>query len=242
MASARGLLIPGLCLLALGASATPADAAPRRCNALKAKKVVTTPAVRIVSVPVDIVSRKNGSRITGRDFLACARPRGTVRKIGFIYKEYFTTGSVKGMSPVSSGLTSFGTTAGTFVITRTREANLSGSYAERTYRVVDVATGRRYSYFHNIMTEEPPDPEPAPPVTLRLDDTGRLAAILSSPDDQGYSAPPVGRTQVVAFTRTGKRTVLDEAPVSAIPKASLTLSDGRIGWTNAGLAKSAPAP
>lgn len=234
------LLLVGLSVLAIGAPA-PAQAATRACPTLKGTKVLTTPKLRVVSVPFDTTYRRSGTRVVGRNLLACARPRGTVRKIGTTFNEYATTGSIKGQSAVGSGFTSLGTTTGTFIVTRLREADLAGNFAE-TYRVVDVATGRRYSYFHELQTEEGSLSEPAPPVTVRLDATGRLAAVLSSRKDEGYSAPPVGRTQVVAFTSTGARTVLDEAPLADIPSASLKLADGVVGWINAGQAKSAPAP
>jgi hypothetical protein len=238
----RPISLAVVCLALVGASTAPGDAAPRGCRALHGKKVLTTPALRVVSVHVDTVYRKNNTRVVGRNFLACARPGGKVRKIGFVYREYATTGSIKGMTPVDSGFTSFGQSAGTFLLVRTREADLAGNFAERTYRVVDVATGHRYSYFHYLQTEEASEPGPAPPVKVVLDATGRLATLLSSPTDQGYSAPPVGRSQVVAYSRTGARVVLDDAPVEAIPAASLGLSDGVVHWTNAGQAKSAPAP
>ena len=203
---------------------------------------MTTAALRVVSTPLDHVYRKNNARVVGRNFFACARPGGRARKIGFIYKEYATTGAVKGMTPVDSGSTSFGRTAGTFIITRSREADLSGSFAERTYRVVDVATGHRYTFFHHLMSEEATKPEPAPPVTVRLDPTGRLAAILSAPTDEGYSAPALGNSQVVVFSPRGTRTVLDDGPIAAIPSSSLTLNDDLVGWTHDGQARSAVAP
>src|SRR3954451_943812 len=238
----RSISLALLCLAVFGASAGAANAAPRGCRALHGKKVLTTPALRVVSVHVDTVYRKNNTRVVGRDFLACARPGGKVRKVGFVYREYATTGSVKGMTPVDSGFTSFGQSAGTFLLVRTREADLAGNFAERTYRVVDVATGRRYSYFHYLQTEEATKAEPAPPVRVVLDATGRLATLLSSPTDQGYSAPLVGRSQVVAYSAKGVRVVLDDAPVGAIPVASLSLRAGIVRWTNAGQARSAPAP
>jgi hypothetical protein len=241
---ARRTVLPALALASCLVSTAPAGAAApvvRRCAQAGTKKVLTTPALRVVSVRVDTVSKKNQAHIVGRDFYGCAGATGAAHKIGFIYKDYATTGSVKGMTAVDSGLTSFGQTAGTFIITRTRESDLSGNFAERTYRVVDVATGRKYTFFHQLSGEEESH-DPAPPVTQRLDDSGRLAAILSSPDDEGYADPPVGSSEVVAFSATGKRTVLDVAPIAAIPKASLTLSEGAVGWTNAGKAKTAPAP
>jgi hypothetical protein len=221
--------------------AAPVQAAPPSCAHLHGKKVLTTPQLRVVSVRMDRVYRKDGMHVVGRKFLACAKPNGKTHTVGTIYGEYATTGPVKGHDAVDSGLTSFGQSAGTFLLTRTRAADLSGNYQERTYRVVDVATGRRYTYFHLLEGEETSS-EPAPPVIARLDATGRLAAIISQPQDSGYSAPPVGQAQVVVFSNTGERTVLDTAPVGAIPPSSLALTDGVVGWTNAGQAKSAPAP
>jgi hypothetical protein len=219
-------------------AATPATA----CGLAHARTIRMTPQIRIVSVPVNHVYRKNNTRIVGRDFYACVRSGGRARKVGVIYKEYGTTGRVKGQTPIDSGLTSFGAAAGTFIITRTREADLTGDFAERTYRVVDVATGKRYTYFHQLMSEEGTEPEPAPPVTVRLDVTGHLAAVRSAPEDDGYSAPAVGHSQVVAFAPSGTRTVLDDAPIASIPPSSLTLTNGLVGWTHDGQARSAAAP
>jgi hypothetical protein len=228
--------------LAFGAAAASSRAAATGCNLPHARTILTTPALRVVSAPLDRVYRKNNTHVVGRNFFACAKPGGRARKIGFIYKEYATTGAVKGMTPVDSGLTSFGRTAGTFIITRTREADLTGSFAEQTYRVVDVATGHRYTFFHHLVSEAATKPEPAPPVTVRLDPSGRLAAILSAPHDEGYSAPAVGNSQVVVFSPRGARTVLDDGAIAAIPSSSLTLSNDVVGWTHDGRARSAVAP
>jgi hypothetical protein len=230
-----------LMLLAGGLAATPAQAATRTCSTLKGRTVIRTGALLVVGVPLDVVSKRNATHVVGRTFLACVRPAGAVRKVGAIYRTYTTTGPVKGETAVESGLTSFGASAGSFLVTRTRESNLTGDYEERTYRVVDVATGRRYTYFHFLLGNAD-SAEPAPPAATRLDAKGRLAAILSQPEDEDFSAPPVGSTQVVVFSAAGRRTILDEAPVAAIPKSSLTFSGGIVGWRNAGVAKTAPAP
>jgi hypothetical protein len=203
---------------------------------------LTTASARVVSTPLDRVYRKGGTRVVGRSFFACVRKGGRARQVGAISKEYATTGSVKGMTPVDSKLTSFGASAGSFLITRTREADLSGSFAERTYRVVDVASGRRYTFFHQLMTEGETKLEPAPPATMRLDPSGRLAAILSAATDDGYSAPAPGNSQVVVFSPSGVRTVLDDGPIAAIPTGSLTLNGDVVGWLRDGQPRTAVAP
>ncbi len=238
------LAVPLLAAVALAGSASPAQAAAPSCGKPRARTVLVTPGLRIVSVPVLRVYRKGGTTVRGRDYFGCTRrPGARAFKVGATYREYATTGSLEGQTAVASGLTSFAQPAGTFLLARTREADLSGSYAERTSRVVDVATGRRYAFFHDLDAEgEEGTPDPAPPVAQRLDAAGHLAAIFSAPGDSSSVSPPPGSSQVVAFSPSGARTVLDEAPAAALPKASLTLAGGVVGWTHDGQARSAPAP
>jgi hypothetical protein len=239
----RRLAVCALALAASAPAASPAHAAAQRCGALHGHRILTTPALRVVSVRLDEVNRSGGTHLTGRRFLACARPGGTVREIGSIYREYPTTGPVRGFDAVDSGLTSFGRSAGTFLITRTREADLSGDYAEQRYRVVNVATGRSYTYFHHLEGDRSPGPRA--PVRTALDAQGRLAAIVAGRDDgldDEYSGPPAGRAQVVVYSAAGARTVLDDAPADAIPLWSLSLANGIVSWLDAGSQRTASAP
>jgi len=232
------------CATALGLSPS-AQSATQNCDKLAGRQVLKTDSIRIVSKPFNRINRKGATRTIGRDYLACARPRGTVRRVGQQYRVYLGTGSIKGQTAVESGLPTFGQNAGRFVIVLMRDANLAGDYEEQSYKVVDVASGKGYRYFHFERSPAGFKREPGPPSVVKLDDQGRLAAIITNPntepdpEDEIYSEPAQGQARVVAFNSAGKRQVLDTAPVAQIPRSSLTLRDGVVGWTNAGQPKSA---
>lgn len=212
------------------------------CKQLRGRNRVHSTTIRVVSRHVQKISRANGTRISGTDYLGCALPNGKVRKVGETESVYlYPDQGDAGREAVESDFGSFGQSAGDFLLVRTRASNLTGDYFEQSRKVLNVRTGASYSYFHSLQGGPP---ELAPPEILKLDPQGRLAGIFANNGSaydgaNDYSSPPAGTAQVIAFAATGTSRVLDTAPIPAIPAASLMFKGGIVSWTNAGTAKTA---
>ena len=152
-APARRALIV-LCLAGLGLSAgltSPTEAAKQRCNDLRGNPVLTTKSVRVVRRHFSRIYKKDNSQDIGHELFACARPRGRIHDIASDDATYLYPGTTR-TSPIESTRAFLHQTAGTFLILVTESGNLTGDYVEKTDEVVDGATGKRYRFFHELMS------------------------------------------------------------------------------------------
>jgi len=235
------LLAAGLALGLSAAVPAAGEAAPLRCHHLRGHRVVSTGSLLVARVHFDRIYRRGGTRVIGNELLGCARPRGVVYRLASTYREYIYPGSTR-TEPIDSGAAFVGQTAGPFLTLRTQAANLTGDYAEKTYVVLDTRTGRRYRFFHALMSPAGATrPEPGPPLRTVLNARGQLAGIFAPNDRDGfvYSEPGHGQVEVVAYGLRGNRLVLDRAPASRIPTSSLSLRGSTVSWIDGGTRRSA---
>jgi hypothetical protein len=203
-------------------------------------RVVSTSSLRVVRRHFRRIYKKGGTQIVGNDYFACAGRQGRAHRIASVGSEYLYPGTTH-TSPVDSSAAFIRQTAGPFLILSTQVANLTGDFAEKTGQVVNAATGHRYTFFHGLTSPGPARSATGSPVAIRLNARGQLAGIFgnSGSGEFQYSSPPVGQSVVVAFNAHGVRTVLDQAPRSQLPGASLRLTGSVVSWTHAGAPRSA---
>jgi hypothetical protein len=208
------LLALAVALTLAAALAPAAGAAPKRsaCERLKGHDLAPARYVKLVARP-------NADDDT--DLVGCTLPRGRVRTIASGADLYTTVYSY-----------SIRQIAGRHVLVAT---TYSSQYAYSTaLSVHDLRSGRAYTIASECtdITGYPCGAQtvaPAAFVTLG----GRAVAVVS-----GAGMASVGAS-VMAFAPTGASRVLDSAPGTDIPPASLRLTGNVATWTNAGVARSA---
>lgn len=109
-----------------------------------------------------------------------------------------------------------------------------GVASTRSDRLVNAKTGKSFRYFHALYGPGEPSEEVARVQRTLLSAGGQLALYVLV--ERGGT--PL-RAEVIGFTPSGSRRVLDNAPVAQIPAASLTLNGAAVGWTDSGEARTA---
>lgn len=224
-------------LLPAGAAAAP-GAGPGlsdlqrygRCAALTGPRVVETKRARVVTRRVHERPAGPGVERVGRRFLGCARPDGIVHPLGDAGRAYHYDPSVmpSRLGLISVTRRSVSAASGRFVIVRARS---QPGFAEG--RVVDLATGSGYPVYGGTGSE-PQELSTVPPVAWALSPLGLFAGIYPDLADDGTRAHSVR-----AFTERGAQKLLARAAEPDIPIESLSLTGRTVGWTEAGLARTA---
>ncbi|MDO9408118.1 hypothetical protein [Patulibacter sp.] len=210
------------------AAAVPASAAkaPKRCSALHGRDLVPgNPRVRVVRVRVADRSRTDrGDGVFGHEYYGCTTPGSRVRSLGDAVRE------VLAGSAVGSTRFSLGHSAGTWLVVRSGYGTLMGD-GGATRRVVDVATGRGYTFWESDSEREVETALP-PVAATALDASGRLVAIFAGESRSDASDLPTGATVGVAsFAPDGRRTILDSGGAEIVPR-SLRLTGTVASWTH----------
>jgi hypothetical protein len=215
----------GASLLGVGAAAPAAGAGtspvPKRCSALKGRDLLPgNPELRVVRVRY-VKPQTRTLPFRGHAYLACAARSARVRVLGFSGSDL-----VDGRR-IDSSTYGLGRSAGTWLVERSSYAAEEGSEAKRS--VVDVATGRRYTFW--IASEA--ESTALPPVrATALDASGRLAVVFAGGEPGEASDLPAGATSGVAtFTSTGRRTIVDSGGADIVP-SSLRLRGTVASWTH----------
>ena len=203
---------------ATGSAVTPVTPKGRTCKLIGGKTLFSNSAMRIVRQRV-----KGGTRIVG-----CDRPSRKARRLG--------------LSRTAGGVTSTATLLTARVhFAAVRQASVGPFGGGESTTVADVRAGGAYVValwsFDDVVTPGVPLTSGTKARAVKLAADGRSAAILAV----GTNTPSFDqrRTDVVAFSATGARRLLDSAPQGVIDARSLTISGGTVSWTKAGARQSA---
>jgi hypothetical protein len=230
-AQLRTLVVALLTSARLASASAAVAAAPKTCDKLHGRDLVTGRVVLVVRLRLPTIApRGHGAGIEDRTGLfSCRLPNGPVHRIATDGRSYFA-GQRK--TPVEDSAARIGTSAGSFA-TITEATNTLMGEAFVTARVVDAATGRRLFTYLNTFSAEG-QPSLVAPLRTLLNRAGTLIVLLPV-----FGADGSQKTDRLVVFTSSKGRVLDTADDGSIPSASITLTGNVVTWTDAGVAKSA---
>lgn len=181
------------------------------CGRLRGRRLVTSRTLKVV---------EQGDERFGRVY-ACVPPRGRVRLVGTAHDE--TGASLYSVSVIA--------TVGMWMALDFHN-QVDPQISEDVDKAFDAGNGRSYRFFEEGIPEGP-----------ALEGTGagvELArTVLNRYGQLGLALVDAHRCRIVGVEPSGRRRLLDSGPPTQIPPGSLTLHGHTVGWTDAGVERSA---
>jgi hypothetical protein len=210
-------VLPVLCAATFVAQASAGM--PRRCATLRGRRLLATPAVKVV----ERVGERSGV------VYACAPPRGRVRLAGAAY-DAIADGEPRDGTGFAYSVDVVADAGSWVAMSFTSTVDFHGRVLVE--KVIDARSGRSYRFFETGLPEGPgfeEGPIGGQLERVQLNRVGELAFALITD----------GRTEIVAVSAGGVQQTLDSAPSAQIPTASLVLAGNTIRWVDGGATRSA---